>query len=43
MGIKPIAAEVVKQELQETKVKITQDQWMLNTIQGYKVPFMQQP
>ena len=39
LGIAPLATELERRNW----VKITQDPWVLETIQGYRVPFSQQP
>ena len=52
MGIDPIATELAKQSLplagrlsyfKDNWVKLTQDQWVLEAVQGYRVPFTHQP
>ena len=52
LGIAPLATELAKRSLplagrlqhfKSNWVKITQDPWVLETIQGYRVPFSQQP
>ena len=52
LGIAPLATELARRSLslagrlqyfKSNWVKITQDPWVLETIQGYRVPFSQQP
>ena len=52
LGIAPLATELARcslplagrlQYLKSNWVRITQDPWVLETIQGYRVPFSQQP
>ena len=52
LGIAPLATELARcslplagrlQYFKSNWVKITQDPWVLEAIQGYRVPFSQQP